>query len=98
VCLTALEGNEMERIPSLRDDYWNLQNDEYGEGDACDESVLAPLRSRWSDPRAHDAPIQVLTMRGMRTTVATGVSSPMIRGHGFGPAAPRAACAEATTG
>jgi hypothetical protein len=43
VYLTALEGNEMQKIPELRDYYWNLLNNVYGEGDAYNNNVLAPV-------------------------------------------------------
>jgi hypothetical protein len=50
VYLTALEGNEIDAIadtdPALKDYYWNLLNNEYGEGDAYDTLVLAPLLER----------------------------------------------------
>lgn len=46
IYLTALEGNEMQTIPERRDFYWNLLNNVYGEGDAYNELVLAPLLER----------------------------------------------------
>ncbi|MDD5308985.1 MAG: hypothetical protein PHU25_16855 [Deltaproteobacteria bacterium] len=42
VYLTALEGNEMQKIPEVKDYYWNLLNNKYGEGDAFYNNVLAP--------------------------------------------------------
>ena len=53
VYLTALEGNEIEAIAdideALKDYYWNLLNNDYGEGDAFDDLVLEPLLERLDD-------------------------------------------------
>jgi hypothetical protein len=44
VYLTLLDGNGMpEDAGPLRDFYWNLLNDQYGEGQAFQDHVLAPL-------------------------------------------------------
>ncbi|MDD5306149.1 MAG: hypothetical protein PHU25_02400 [Deltaproteobacteria bacterium] len=43
VYLTALEGNEMQKITAWKDFFWNLVNNKYGEGDAYNNKVLGPV-------------------------------------------------------